>query len=102
VIDDDDTSVQRVPVVMLTGSVRKLEASPNGGEVVYSAKVEYILHRMPDQDIAGTMSGSARTRASAAEARNKIKDGELRLMVLEAAVESAMRRAPEALLAAAR
>jgi hypothetical protein len=92
----------RVPMVMVTGSLRKIGSTRDGSQIVYSARVEYILHRMPEQNIAGTVSGSARTKATPEEASNKRKDAELQLLVLEAAVESAMRRAPEALLAVVR
>lgn len=92
----------KVPLVMVTGNLRSLEASTEGSSVVYSAVVEYVVHRMPAQDIAGTVSGSARTRASAKEARNKQTRAVLQRSVVEAAVQSAARRAESALLAAAR
>lgn len=100
--DDEEVQKGRVPALMITGALRNLEAAREGSQVVYSARVEFVLHRLPQEDVAGTMSGSARARASSAEASNKRKDAELQLMVVEAAIDSALRRAPEALLAAAR
>ena len=103
VLDEgEELQKSRVPALMVTGSLRKMEAAREGGQVVYSAKVEFILHRLPQEDVAGTISGSARARASSAEANNKHKDAELQVMVVEAAIDSALRRAPEALLAATR
>ncbi len=87
---------------MITGQVRKLRTSREGSEVVYSASVEYIVHRMPEQSIAGTISGSASTKASRAEAKDRKRSLELKRAVLSAAVESAVRRSPEALFAAAK
>ncbi|MFO0566589.1 MAG: HEAT repeat domain-containing protein [Polyangiaceae bacterium] len=91
---------KKPPVVMITGLLRKLNESREGSEVVYSASVEYVVHRMPEQAIAGTVSGSATTRASTVEAKRRAP--ELQRLVLAAAVESAVKRAPEALAAATR
>ncbi|MBK8994373.1 MAG: HEAT repeat domain-containing protein [Myxococcales bacterium] len=87
-------------MVMVTGLLRKLNESAEGSEVVYSASVEYVVHRMPEQAIAGTVTGSASTRASKSEAKRRAK--ELQQLVLAAAVASAVKRAPEALAAATR
>ncbi len=99
---DEETKVKgkKLPVVMVTGQIRKLAESNDGADVVYSASVEYIVHRMPEQAIAGTVSGSASAHASKAEAKKRAV--EFKRMVLAAAVESAVRRAPEALAAATR
>jgi hypothetical protein len=67
--------------------------------VTYSAKDEYVLHRMPEQAIMGKVSGSASATASEAEVRDKRKRAELRQAVLDAAVASAVRRTPAALQA---
>jgi len=93
-----DASEQGKKMVMVTGVLRRLNESQEGSEVVYSASVEYVVHRMPEQAIAGTVSGSASTRASNAEAKRRAP--ELRRLVLAAAVASAVKRAPEALAAA--
>ena len=104
--DSEDVNAEakkkKLPAVMMTGRIRRLKASRDGDHVVYSASVEYVMHRMPDQSLMGTMSGSASARASPEEARSKVRSAELRSAVLEAAISSAMRRAPEALAAAAR
>jgi hypothetical protein len=99
---DEEVSAKgkKLPMVMVTGHLRKLNESREGSEVVYSAKVEYILHKMPGQSIAGTVSGSASTKTSRADAKRRAV--ELQKMVLAAAVESAVKRAPEALAAATR
>jgi hypothetical protein len=93
---------QQLPVVMVTGQIQKLQASRDGTDIVYSASVEYILHTMPDESIAAKVSGSASGSLTAEEAKDETRAAELRHQVLGAAIASALRRAPRALLAAAR
>lgn len=101
-LEGDDGAGKKTPVVMVTGSVEQLKASREGSAIVYTAKVEYILHSMPEQSIAAKVSGSASAQASEQEANDQVKSAQLRKEVLEAAIASALRRAPPALLAAAR
>ncbi|HEY4106192.1 MAG TPA: HEAT repeat domain-containing protein [Polyangiaceae bacterium] len=91
-----------LPMVMVTGKISELKASREGSSIVYSASVEYVLHTMPEQSIAAKVSGRASATASEQEANDKAKSAELRRSVLEAAIASALRRAPPALMAAAR
>jgi hypothetical protein len=93
---------QSVPVVMVTGRVHRAELSREGDSLVCSAKVEFVIHKMPGGAIASLFSGSARGKTSARVARDRKKVAELRRDVVEAAVASAMRRAPHAILAAAK
>ena len=96
------TQKKKLPVVMVTGHIQKLQASRDGSDIVYSASVEYILHTMPDESIAAKVSGSASGTLTAEEAKDEARASELRHQVLGAAIASALRRAPRALLAAAR
>jgi len=91
-----------VPMVMVTGNVSELKASHQGGSITYSASVEYVLHTMPEQAIAAKVSGRASATATEQEAEDASALAELRRSVLQAAIASALRRAPPALLAAAR
>jgi hypothetical protein len=91
-----------VPMVMVTGNVSELKASRQGRSITYSASVEYVLHTMPEQAIAAKVSGRASATASGQDADDASKLAEIRRSVLEAAIASAMRRAPPALQAAAR
>jgi HEAT repeats len=101
-LEGDDGAGRKTPIVMVTGSVERLEASREGSAIIYSARVEYVLHTMPEQSIAAKVSGSASAQASEQEANDQTKSAALRKEVLEAAIASALRRAPPALLAAAR
>ncbi|MCC6214906.1 MAG: HEAT repeat domain-containing protein [Polyangiaceae bacterium] len=104
--DDADPKAEskkaKVPAVLVTGRLKRLTETKSGSEVEFAAAVEFMVHRLPEQSIAGTVSGSARTTASVAETRDKARAAELRRTVLFAAVESALKRAPAALLAAAK
>jgi len=91
-----------LPVVMVTGNISELKASREGRSITYSASVEYVLHTMPEQSIAAKVSGRASATASEQDSGDASKLAELRRAVLEAAIASALRRAPPALLAAAR
>lgn len=102
VLAEDSTAKSNLPMVMVTGKIQELTASREGSSIVYSASVEYVLHTMPEQSIAAKVSGRASATASEQEANDKAKSAELRRSVLEAAIASALRRAPSALLAAAR
>jgi hypothetical protein len=101
-VEGDDGAGRHTPVVMVTGNVEQLRAAREGSAIVYTAKVEYVLHTMPDQSIAAKVSGSASAQASEQEANDQTRSAQLRKDVLEAAIASALRRAPPALLAAAR
>lgn len=90
------------PRVMITPSIQKLAASRDGDSIVYSASIEYILHTMPDEAIMARISGSASAAATEKEAADKAATAVLRREVLAAAIQSALSRAPRALLAAAR
>lgn len=100
--EGEDGAGRQTPVVMVTGNVEQLRAAREGSSIVYTAKVEYVLHTMPDQSIAAKVSGSASAQASEQEASDQTRSAQLRKDVLEAAIASALRRAPPALLAAAR
>ena len=91
-----------VPMVMVTGNISELKAEREGRSITYSASVEYVLHTMPEQAIAAKVSGRATATATPREAQDSAALAEIRRSVLEAAIASALRRAPPALMAAAR
>jgi hypothetical protein len=94
-------SRSKVPVVMLTGRVKKLEQSREGSNVVYLASIEFVIHKMPGQTIKGVVSGSARASGSVEEMSSARAMADLQKTAIEAAIDSAVRRAPQALRAAA-
>jgi hypothetical protein len=93
----------KLPLVRVSGRVKNIkETSGSSGEVTLSASLELVVHRMPGQTLAGTVSGSASTTADASELKDGARGAELRRSVLTAALAGAVRRAPTALLAAAK
>ncbi len=85
-----------LPVVLLTGKIRKMQADRDGSATIYSAEVEYIVHRMPEQAIVGKISGRASARADRSDRNARVR---ARSQVLESAVARAMQSAPRAILA---
>ncbi len=100
--EEAPSRLSKVPLVMVTGNVQRLTVAHQGSSLVYSALVEYVLQTMPEHSIAATVTGRASATASAEDASSAAKSAELRRSVLEAAIASALRRAPPALIAAAR
>src|SRR3954469_9543444 len=50
-VEGDDGAGRKTPIVMVTGSVEQLKASREGSAIIYTAKVEYVVHTMPEQAI---------------------------------------------------
>lgn len=97
---ENASATHKLPVVLVTGSIRKLGATQEGQEFVYSAQVDYVVHRLPEQSIVATVTGKAEARASQWEVQDRKRREALRSEVLESAVASAVQRTPRALLAA--
>jgi len=100
---DEPTPARRhIPTVMVTGRVKQLEASRDGASMTYRASIEFVLHKMPGQTIKGVVTGSARASGAVSSGEDGARSiADLRKSAIEAAVESAVRRAPQALRAAA-
>ncbi len=89
-------------VVVISGKLRELGQAREGDEVVMSAKVEYVLYKLPGRAIAAIVSGGAKARVGASSVKTPSGRQQLEREVVSAAVESAARRAPAALQAAAK
>jgi hypothetical protein len=106
IVDDEPAPATRrngtsgLPVVMVSGRVKKLESYREGSAVIYAASVEFVVHKMPGQTIKSVVSGSARASGSASSISDRRAMADLRRTALEAAIESAVSRAPQALKAA--
>ena len=104
VLRDDDDAVavakkSHKPVVILSGKLQNMATSKDGDQVEFSAQVQYIIYRIPSRDIAAVVDGGAKTRISAVQGKSKESRQQVEDDVAAAAVESAARRAPAALLA---
>jgi hypothetical protein len=70
--------------------------------VSYSARVEYLIRKMPEQSLKGTMSGNARAMADTRTVRDQTELAQLQMDLVGAAIDSALKGASPALEAAAR
>lgn len=97
---DAAATKRKPPVVLITGKLCEVEQKPDGDEVLVSAKVEYFVHRMPGQSIAAVVSGIASAKVAPIQVRKKRLRERLELLLVNAAVESAVKRTAPALKAA--
>jgi hypothetical protein len=104
--DSDDENAfarkHRQPVIVFSGKLQGLAESKDGEELVFRAEVQYIVYRLPGRNVAAVVSGAAQARVYPAQIRTKQSRQQLEDKVVSAAVESAARRAPPALEAAAK
>jgi hypothetical protein len=102
--EDADAAVakRRPPVVLITGKLAELGQKDDGEEVLISAKVEYFVHRMPGESIAAIVSGVATARVAPIQMKKRRLRERLERSIILAAAESAAKRTPAALNAAAK
>lgn len=101
--DDDDAAAlakkSRKPVVVLAAKLQNLATSKDGDQLEIRAQVQYVIYRMPGRDIAAVLDGAAHARIAAVRVKSKESRQQVEDDVAAAAVESAAKRAPAALLA---
>lgn len=93
---------RKLPLLVLDGVVNRLAPGARGERLTVSAQVEYTFRKVPEHALRGTISGAAQAEGGAAPPLVKDKMAELEQQALCGAVESAMRGAPQVLLAALR
>jgi hypothetical protein len=98
----EEAKRRRVPAFLITGSIKSLEETKDGDALVVSTKVEFAVHSIPDEAIVGIVAGSASARAAAEDADDESRMASLRSEVLGAAIDSALKRAPDAIKSAMR
>jgi len=91
-----------LPAFTLDGSLTQLAKRQGSDGIGYAARVEYLIRKMPDQTLKGTMSGAAQALADAKEIRGQGELAQLQIDALAAAVDSAFKGASPALEAATR
>jgi hypothetical protein len=106
VADGSDVSAisrtRNLPAFTVDGTLTKLAKSTSSAGVSVSARVEYLLRKMPDQAIKATMSGTAQAEADAREIRGARELEQLQSDAVTAAVDSAFKGAAPALEAGAK
>jgi hypothetical protein len=102
--DEDDPSQEakrrKVPAFLISGYIKSTEETKDGDTLVVSTKVEFLVHTVPDETIVGIVAGSASARAAAEDADDEPRMASLRSEVLGAAIDSALKRAPDAIKSA--
>ena len=94
---------RNLPAFTVDGSLTQLAKKQGSDGIGYAARVEYLIRKMPDQTLKGTMSGSAQSVADANAVRGQSELlGQLQLDSISGAVDSALKGASPALEAAMR
>jgi hypothetical protein len=93
---------RNLPAFTLDGSLTQLAKRQGSDGVGYSARVEYVIRRMPDQVLKGTMSGTAQALADAVQVRGQKELDQLQTEAIGAAVDTALKGATKTLDAATR
>jgi hypothetical protein len=91
---------RKLPGFTLDGSLVHLAKGESGPDVTYSAKVEFLIRKMPEQSLKGSMSGAAKALADAKAVRGPGQLAQLQRDAVAGAVESALKGASPALEAA--
>jgi hypothetical protein len=93
---------RNLPAFAVDGSLTQLAKRQSTDGVGYAARVEYLIKRVPDHALKGTMSGMAQALASPRDVRGANELAQLQIDALSAAVDSALKGASPALEAAAK
>jgi hypothetical protein len=91
-----------LPAFQLDGFLTQLVKRQDGDDIGFAARVEYMIRRMPDQALKGTVAGSALASASAGELKGPRETTQLQLDSMTAAIDAALKSVSPALEAAGR
>ena len=80
-----------LPAFAIDGKLVKLSRSDSSGEVGFSAKVEFLVRKVPEQALKGTMRGSATALGGVRVGARPDQIARLQIEAVSAAVESAMK-----------
>jgi hypothetical protein len=93
---------RNLPAFTVDATLTKLDKKEGVDGVGFAARVEYLIRKMPDHKLSGTMSGTAQALADAKQVRGQGELAQLQIDALSAAVDSALKGASPALEAALR
>jgi hypothetical protein len=91
-----------LPGFTVDGSLMQLAKQQSSDGVGYAARVEYLIRKMPEQSLKGTMSGNAQALADAKQVRGQTELAQLQIDAVSAAIDSALKGASPTLEAASR
>jgi hypothetical protein len=96
-----EAQLRKLPLLLLDGSVNRLAQGARGERnVTVSAQVEYTFRKVPEHALRGTVTGAAQARGGGRPSEDGGAVADLEDQALRGAVDSAMRGAPEVMLAA--
>jgi hypothetical protein len=97
-----ESEARKLPLIVLDGVVNRLAQGAQGEQLTVSAQVEYVIRKMPEHSLKGSISGAARALDSAKALQDQARVAQLENEALQGAVESAMRGVPIVMLEALR
>jgi hypothetical protein len=96
-----ESKKRQLPAIVLDGNLMKLAKAKDGKDVGFQAHVEFVLRKLPDQALKGSVKGDAKALADAAAVRGERELSQLQVDAVTAATESALKSAPRVIEAAA-
>jgi hypothetical protein len=93
---------RNLPAFALDGTLTQLAKKSGADGIGFAARVEYLIRKVPDQTLKGTMAGAAQAMADAKNVRGSTELDQLQLDALAAAVDVALKNASPTLEAATR
>jgi hypothetical protein len=97
-VEADPDGPKAKPDVLLEARISRLNERRNGGGLEVSAKVDFVLSKMPGREIKGRLTGAATVRGDGKAKAREIE--QLRMEAVEAATDSALDNVERALRAA--
>ena len=91
-----------LPAFALDGKLTHLSKTEEGREVGYTAKVEFVVRKVPEQALKGTIRGNAKALVTAGPSASATELAKLQIEAVTAAVDSALRGASPVLEAGAK
>jgi hypothetical protein len=92
---------RKLPGFAFDGLLTQLNKGESGPDITYAAKVEFLIRKMPEQSLKGSISGAAKALADAKTVRGPSDLSQLQKDAVAGAVESALKGTTIALEAAA-
>ena len=91
-----------LPAFQIDGVLAQLNRKHDGSDVGFAARVEYMIRKMPDQTLKGTVAGNAQALADAHAVKSSREVSQLQIDSMTAAIDIALNGVPSALDSAGR
>jgi HEAT repeat protein len=88
---------RHLPTFTVDGSLTRLDTQQGKDNIGYQAKVEYLVRKLPDQKLTGTLRGSAAAFADTKEVHGDGELAQLQSDAIAAAIDSALKGVSPAL-----